>query len=338
MNFTFVLKAAFIISVSLYGTETIASTVQSSSRKHNEKKIDLFEVHNAEIQSVFKQLSAFSGIDIIAGESVKGTVSLSVSNKNWREILTILCRINNLAAVDEGTYFYILPAEEFNKRQQQNTPPSSQTLLETGTLKREIVKILYIPAIEMKVSLEELLSSRGKLTVVEHTNALIIFDTEENVNQIKSMIAQLDVETAQISISCKIIEVSSGAIQRMGIHWGYNDPASKIQGAHITENSNFITGALERISYGVIRPDKLNATLEYLFNDNKGEIVAQPQITTLDNKEARIFMGQQVPVKYLDEAGNTVEKMVNAGTELVVKPHISGNGRILLEFSPRKES
>lgn len=49
-------------------------------------------------------------------------------------------------------------------------------------------------------------------------------------------------------------------------------------------------------------------------------------------------MGQQVPVKYLDEAGNTVVQMVNAGTELVVKPHISGNGRILLELSPRKES
>ena len=80
------------------------------------------------------------------------------------------------------------------------------------------------------------------------------------------------------------------------------------------------------------------AALEFLYGDNKGEIVAQPQITTIDNKEARIFMGQQIPVKYLDEAGNTVVQMINAGTELIVKPHISGEGRILLELSPKKES
>ena len=166
---------------------------------------------------MFKQLSAFSGVDIIAGEAVKGTVSLSVSNKSWREILTILCRINNLAAVDEGTYFYVVPANQLSKGQ-QNESASTQTLLENGTLKREIVQILHIPANEMKTSIEELLSARGKITVVAHTT-LIIYDTEENVDQIKSMISQLDVETAQISISCKIIEVSSGAIQRMGVHW-----------------------------------------------------------------------------------------------------------------------
>lgn len=334
MNFKVVLRINIIIMLCLIGFE---ANSQSSSRRQNEKRIDLFEVHNAEIHSVFKQLSAFSGVDIIAGEAVKGTVSLSVSNKSWREILTILCRINNLAAVDEGTYFYVLPADQANKKQQsENT--SSQALLEAGSLTREIVRIMHIPANEMKTSIEELLSSSGKITVVVHTNSLIIYDTEENVSQIKSMISQLDVETAQISISCKIIEVSSGAIQRMGVHWGYADPANKVEGVHIPEKTNIVSGALERISYGVISPDKFDVTMEYLFNDNKGEIVAQPQITTLDNKEARIFMGQQVPVKYLDEAGNTVVQMVNAGTELVVKPHISGNGRILLELSPRKES
>ena len=49
-------------------------------------------------------------------------------------------------------------------------------------------------------------------------------------------------------------------------------------------------------------------------------------------------MGQQVPVKVRDEAGNTVVQMINAGTALVVRPHISGEGRILLELSPKKES
>lgn len=311
--------------------------VNSSSMNGNEKAIELFEVHNAEIHSVLKQLSAFSGVDIIAGESVKGTVSLAVSKKNWKEILNILCNISNLAVIDEGTYYYVLPVEELNNRQKTGTN-SSQVRIETGSLKRELIKIFHVPAKEIKESIEGLLSQNGKLTIVEHTNSIIVFDTEDNVAQIKEMIHQLDIETSQISISCKIIEVSSGAIQRMGVHWGYTDVGKKIDGYQIKGTSSFVTDAMQRISYGVISSDKLNVALEYLFNDNKGEIVAQPQITTLDNKEARIFMGQQVPVKYLDEAGNTVIKMINAGTELIVKPHISGNNRILLELKPKKES
>ncbi len=302
--------------------------------------IDHYEVHNAKIASVCTQLSAFSGIDIIVNEKVTGTVSLSVSNKTWKQILEIVCRINNLTISNEGSYIYLLSNEEQNKRIVDNAT-NVQAAQELGPLKREVIKINHTPAGEIEKSIQTLLSSRGKLTVVAHTNALIVYDTEENINQIRRMITQLDVETAQISISCKIIEVSSGVVQRLGIHWGYTDRQEGVEVEHLPKPAaagDIVAGALERISYGILNQQNLTAALEYLYGDNKGEIVAQPQITTIDNKEAKIFMGQQIPVKYLDEAGNTVVKMINAGTELIVKPHISGEGRILLELSPKKES
>jgi type IV pilus assembly protein PilQ len=116
------------------------------------------------------------------------------------------------------------------------------------------------------------------------------------------------------------------------------DGSTGVLAQHVPEKIGIVSGALERVSYGILNQNNFTATLEYLFTDNKGEIVAQPQVTTMDNKSARIFMGQQIPVKYLDEAGNTVVKMIDAGTELVVKPHISGDGRILMELNPKKES
>ncbi|MBN1758434.1 MAG: hypothetical protein JW863_08965 [Chitinispirillaceae bacterium] len=296
--------------------------------------IDHFEVNNAKISSVCKQLSAFSGVDIIVNERIKGSVSISVSRKTWREILEIVCRINNLSISNEGSYIYVLSSDELAK-----TATTVQAAQELGPLKREVISIKHASAGEMEKSIQSLLSSRGKVTVVAHTNALIIFDTEENIRQIRQMITQLDIETAQISISCKIIEVSSGVVQRMGIHWGY--AADAVEAQHLPQPANageLVTGAIDRITYGILNAQNFTAALEYLYGDNKGEIVAQPQITTVDNKEARIFMGQQIPVKYLDEAGNTVVKMINAGTELIVKPHISGEGRILLELNPKKES
>ncbi len=296
--------------------------------------IDHFEVSNAKISSVCKQLSAFSGVDIIVNDKVQGTVSISVSNKSWKDILEIICRVNNLTMSNEGSYIYVLSSDQLAKN-----ATNVQAAQDLGPLKREVIAIKHAPAADIEKSIQSLLSSRGKVTVVTHTNALIILDTDENIRQIRQMISQLDIETAQISISCKIIEVSSGVMQQLGVHWGYADGETEAQ--HMpkpTAPGDLVSGALERITYGILNSQNLSAALEYLYGDNKGEIVAQPQITTVDNKEARIFMGQQVPVKYLDEAGNTVVKMINAGTELIVKPHISGEGRILLELSPKKES
>jgi type IV pilus assembly protein PilQ len=316
------------------GAEILA---QNRSLQGRGDVIEFYEVHNARIQSVCKQLSTFSGVDIIVSENIKGSVSLSVSKKTWKQILDIVCKINNLAATYEDTYIYVMSSEELSKHLVDNAT-THQAAQELGPLKREIIKISHTSASEIEKSIQNLLSTRGKLTVVAHNNALIVYDTDENIKQIRRMIGQLDIETAQISISCKIIEVSSGVIQRMGVHWGYQDGQAGVEAQHIPADSSIISGALERITYGILNQQNFTAALEFLYGDNKGKIVAQPQITTVDNKEARIFMGQQIPVKYLDEAGNTVVKMINAGTELIVKPHISGEGRILLGLSPKKES
>lgn len=318
----------------------MAAAIDGEKMRAVDGVIEHYEVHNADITSICKQLSAFSGIDIIVSDKVKCSVSLTLSNKTWQDILQIVCRVNNLALLNEGSYYFVQSREEQSK-QIVDDASKFQASQELGPLRREIIRIFHTPADDMSKSIQTLLSTRGKLTVVEHTNALIVYDTEENINQIRRMVTQLDVETAQLSISCKIIEASSGVVQRLGIHWGYSDAQQGMDAAHIAKpgvEGGVVNDALDHISYGIINRQNLSAALEYLYGDNKGEIIAQPQITTVDNKEARIFMGQQVPVKYLDEAGNTVVKMINAGTELIVKPHISGEGRILLELSPKKES
>jgi type II secretory pathway component GspD/PulD (secretin) len=208
-----------------------------------------------------------------------------------------------------------------------------------GALKREVIRLKNVPAEEMKTSIGALLSTRGKITVVQHNNALIIFDTEENISSIRKTIKELDVETDQVSISCKIIQVSSSVLRNLGVQWGYFD---KLNGTDVSAQhlpgTGVIAQALDRLTYGVLASDKLSFTLEYLFQNGKTEVVAQPQITTLDNKEAKIFMGSQVPVTYRDESFNTIVKMIDAGTELTVTPHITGDKRLMLDLKPKKSS
>ena len=320
----------------------------------NEKPIEHFAVNNADVRSVFKQLSEFAGYDIVMADNVTGTVSVSVSNKTWREIVGIVCKIQKLTAVKEQSYYYIVPSEEYRKDQMSDaTMNRAEESLEE--LKREVIKLDNAKAQEMSASIQSMLSTRGKITVVERNNALIIFDTDQNIEQIKKTIKILDVETDQVSISCKIIEVSSGALQSLGVRWGYFDRVggTDVSAEHIpvgaattsasgavasVSSTSIIEGALEKLTFGVVSQDKFSAALEYLFQNNKAEVVAQPQITTVDNKEAKIFMGSQVPVKYLDKSFNTVIQMVDAGTELTVTPHITGEKRIMLALEPKKKS
>jgi type II secretory pathway component GspD/PulD (secretin) len=197
----------------------------------------------------------------------------------------------------------------------------------------------------MNKSIQALLSARGKITVVDRNNALIIFDTEQNITQIKKTIRELDVETDQVSISCKIIEVSSGLTNNLGVRWGYFDrlAGTDVSAQHLpvpagAAAGDIVAGALEKLTYGILSQDKFTIALDYLFQNHKADVVAQPLIVTLDNKTAHISMGSQVPVKYLDKAFNTVIQMIDAGTELSVTPHINGEKRIALDLSPTKRS
>jgi type IV pilus assembly protein PilQ len=339
--------AALFVAALVFGGPSSAQTWSDSTAQSGGERagsagggaagvIPLFDVNNAEVRSVFNLLAAFSGVDIVPDDGVSGTVTLKVTNKSWREILQIVCKVLNLVPIKESGYIYVMNTTDY--RAQQLTNAQSMQLAEsTDPLRREIVKLSNVAADEMSKSVTSLLSTRGKITVSEHNNALIIFDTKENINQIASVIQQLDVETQQISISCKMIQVSSGDLQDMGIHWGFFDADAGVNVEHLPA-TNFVSGALEKLSYGILSPQRFSVALEYLFSDNRGEIVAQPQITTVDNKEARIFMGDQVPVKYLDEARNTVIRMVEAGTELTVTPHVSGDNRVMLDLFPKKKS
>ncbi len=301
--------------------------------------IERFSVTAAEVRSVLKQLSEYSGVDIVMDDLVTGKISLSVTHKTWKEIFAIVCRIANLSAIKESAYIYVIPTSEYQKETLSNATAEQQAQT-VESLKRVVVKIKNVPATEMQTSIASLLSPRGKTTVVQHTNSLIIFDTDQNINAVKNTIKELDIETDQVSISCKIIQVGSSVIQSLGVQWAYFDRLNGVDmsATHLTSATATTSTALEKLTYGIVSQDKLAFTLEYLFQNSKTEMIAQPQITTLDNKEAKIFMGSQVPVTYRDESFNTVVKMMEAGTELVVTPHITGDKRLMLDLKPKKSS
>lgn len=286
----------------------------------------------AQISSVFSHLSQVSGVDFVIDPAVTGNVTLSVTNKSWREVCDIICKMKQLIPLPEKNYIYIMLEKDYIN-QQQNQEMSRRSLSDIRELDREIIKLSNTTASEMVGPVGELLSTRGKVTVVTHNNSLIIYDLKENIKKVRELVMRLDIEVEQVSISAKIIEVGSGTTNNIGIQWSLFD--NKIQ--HLP-GATVIPGALEKASFGIMSPQRFSIALEYLFSENRSNVIAQPQITTVDNKEARIFMGSQIPITYQDEAKNTLVRMVDAGTELTVTPHVTSEGRIKLQLKPSKKS
>jgi type II secretory pathway component GspD/PulD (secretin) len=98
-----------------------------------------------------------------------------------------------------------------------------------------------------------------------------------------------------------------------------------------------VAGATTSFTFGLLN-GHLAAAVANLLQTARGEVIAKPQITTIDNTQARIFMGEQVPIRILDENGRQAVELQDAGTSLEVTPHVTADGRILLDLNPEKNS
>ncbi len=319
---------------------------------NGDRIVDYFDVHAAELRSVLRQLSAYSGRDIVSNDGIKATVTLSVTNKSWREILAIVCMVHGLAFVEEPSFIYVMTREQaatYNASMSKSGDGGGMGGMPMGVdlagpLVREVIPMRFTTASETGTAITPFLTQRGKLTPIKHTNALVIVDTDDNLRQLKNLVAQIDVQTPQVSISCKIIETTTEAVQNMGIDWGFVGAKNNVtvgqfgnQFGTLKYPEGGISGVPGGITYGLLSPEKFGVALDYLFRDTKTEIVAQPQITTLNNKEANISIGEQRAISSVNAEGTGITQMVSVNTQLTVTPYVSGEGKIMMTLSTSKE-
>jgi type IV pilus assembly protein PilQ len=325
----------------------IPTTLQSNQRPSDGslKVYSKWEWHGASIKSVIEHISLVSGVTIVLDPKVDEKVSLTLRDKSWEDAFKVVCQMNALRYDDMGGYIYVMKEDDFIKKQIKLSQDQDR-LEKNEKTKRIMVKLENTTAMDMIQPVNGILSKSGKVTPVSHTNSLIIEDLERNLEEVQDFIVKMDKEVLQISISAKIIEVSSGTQNDIGIQWSFFDKSTGGQVTHLPNaddgvgitGSNVIGAALEKATYGILDEQGFAIALEYLYAETESEVVAEPQITTLENKLANIFMGSKIPYSRLDESGNTVLEQLDARTELSVLPYITGNGQIAMELTPIKKS
>lgn len=182
----------------------------------------------------------------------------------------------------------------------------------------------------------------------ESQNALVLIADPDQVRTIENIVRQLDQPRAQVLIHAAIVEVSGDIVEALGVQWGVstgdakgliNFPGTGIPipgGLKFDEKNPAPEGAL--LSLG---SDRFGALISALASNSRSNLLSTPILLTLDNQEAEIIVGQNVPFKTGSYATNsngadnpftTVERR-DVGISLKVKPHINDGSTLRLEVA-----
>lgn len=215
-----------------------------------------------------------------------------------------------------------------------------------------------------------LISERGAVIVDARTNILIVKDTAKQLEEIRKMVAKLDVPVRQVLIETRIVVANKGFAQELGVKFG----AAKM--ASFGSNQVFSFGGAGTHTFSNAVPDEngnigeiqdtlvdlgasainayppaalgmtlargadyvLNLELSALQNNNEGEIISNPRVMTSDRVKATIIQGSQIP--YTSSSANTGPntQFKDAFLELSVTPQITPSGSVIMELLISKDN
>ncbi len=326
---------------------------------------------DADLSNVFRIIAEVSSLNIITTDDVKGKVSLRLINVPWDQALDIVLKSKGLGAKQEGNILRIAPIETLRREEKARLDAQREVEKLQASLEGvvETIPVNYGKASDLQTKAKELLSEGGKLQVDERTNMLVVRDIRKNVEMVRSLIATLDSATPQVLIEARIVEIDTSAARDLGVQWGgikqgmvngYHAGVSGIQGADGTFQSGLAisdpTTAFQTANYAVNLPAAVGAgagggiafgifknnfrfdvVLTALEAAGQGKVISSPKVVTIDNKEAVIEQGTQIPYSTVSASGTNIQ-FVDATLSLKVTPHITPEGSVIMKMEAKNDS
>ena len=186
----------------------------------------------------------------------------------------------------------------------------------------------------------------------ENNNALVIMATAQQYKRIESIIKQLDVMPLQVLIDATIISVNLSDELRYGVQWRFDNALPNNysgEGTWSTLANGALAAAFPGFSYSIINStSNIKMVLNTLAKESELNVVSSPSLMVLNNQEATIQVGDQVPIE-TGRATNTSGgvggaivtnqiQMRDTGVTLKVKPRVNANGVVIMEISQSVDS
>jgi len=317
----------------------------------------------ASIADVVAGFAAFSGRTIILGKDVKGEVTAEVKNQPWPMAFQAVLASQGLSAQEMSGGIIRVDA------------PSVLSALDSlEPLETSVVRVNYAQAGSLSKTVESILTKgRGRVVADTASNALIITDTRSRLTGVTEFVRGLDVRTPQLSIQAKIIFVDRTDIEALGLKYDLGDShqffnklvqrTDPSTGEPFEPNVNVVdlggnsvsaignadaivkNSALDLIYSTTIGGFALTTFLSALETSELADIQAEPVISTLDNRQADILVGEETPVRVIDASAASGDgapranvQMKETGIRLTVTPHVTNNRQILMQLHTERSA
>ncbi len=325
-----------------------------------------------EVRSVLQLIADFTDLNLVASDTVSGRITLRLKNVPWDQALELILKTKGLDQRQVGNVLLVAPAAEIAAREKLELENQKQ-ISELAPLRTEFVQIRYASASELFDLFnssgsggQSMLSDRGSVIVDERTNAIILTDTADRLEEFRRVIAQLDIPVRQVLIEARIVTANATFQEQFGIAWGgggldIQNDAIRVGGSQetLTELQNvFVQGSGEITNPGALVVDlgvtQAGATsigvgltsadflvdleLSALAADGHAEVVARPKVITADKSPAVIESGVEIPYQEATSSGATSTSFKDAVLSLEVTPQITPDDRIIMELNVKQDT
>jgi len=329
-----------------------------------------------EVRSVLQLIADFTELNLVASDTVSGSITLRLDNVPWDQALDLVLKTKGLDKRQVGNVLMVAPAAEIAERERQELETKKQ-LQELAPLQTEYIRVRYASADELfklfggsDGSTGSILSERGSAIVDERTNSIILTDTGDKIAEFRDLVEKIDIPIRQVMIEARIVIANDDFQKEMGIKWGGIGADSaggstniEFGGSHSSLdaspgdprgffNSGGTTDIEENlvVDLGVGAPTgsiamsfinsniALTMELSALQNSGHGEIVSQPKVITGDKQQAHIESGTEIPFQEASSSGATSTSFKEAVLKLDVTPQITPDDHIIMDLKINQDS
>jgi type IV pilus assembly protein PilQ len=201
------------------------SSKLTRGKRYTGDKLSL-NFQNVEVRAVLQVIADFTGLNIVTSDTVTGNLTLRLKDVPWDQALDIILQSRGLSMRKNGNVVWIAPTDELATKEKLELE-AKQQILELEPLHTETFHLRFQRAENfVKVLTDEkqrILSKRGSAVIDPRTNTLFIQDTPTKMEEIRSLIAQVDVPVKQVMIESRIVEATDNFSKNLGARLGIFD-------------------------------------------------------------------------------------------------------------------
>lgn len=298
-----------------------------------------------DVRSVLQLIADFTDLNLVASDSVNGSITLRLQNVPWDQALDLVLKTKGLDQRKIGNVLLVAPADEIAARERQELE-SQQLMAELAPLRRELIQVNYAKATDIAKLFDQVTAGddngaggsagRGSITVDDRTNSIIAYQTQDRLDELRRIVAQLDIPVRQVLIEARIVEARVNFAKDLGVKWS---------GAYVGDSEwagdTFVdlgAAASSGLGIGYVGNNLiLDLELSAMESSGNGEVVSQPKVVTSDKETAKILKGTEVPYQEASSSGATTTSFKEAALSLEVTPQITPDNNIIMEVKVTKD-